>query len=343
MQNDLVAACERGDVKQARMLVSAGADVNARGLNKMRSLTYPVTAAGGSENGTELLGVLIELGANLATPDGYSIVGDRAMTAALCAGNVTTVRFLRGKGIAAGSDALVAQCLFGTQKSIAFCLEQGCAPEKPALVGSKATVLHALAEGDVKGAAEVAEDMIARGALIEARDAYDRTPLYLAAASGRDDVLRVYLTHGADRAAVCRGKSIARVAKNQTIRKLLAGGATPPKATAKRPLRATEVEAIYAAYAGNFFEGPWMGDAGLERALFAFAREHHATLADTAGEDAVALEQLLRDEEGPETIAAFLGSLPVARLKSACAAIAEAIEEMSETGAKKWVKKLRAI
>lgn len=109
-QNALVEACEKGDLDKIRKAVSAGADVNERGLNRRRSLAYPMDVAGNVKNGVEVLTLLIELGGDLATSDGYSTVGDAAMDGALSFGRADTVKFLRSKGIAVGPDALIGQC-----------------------------------------------------------------------------------------------------------------------------------------------------------------------------------------------------------------------------------------
>jgi len=61
--------------------------------------------------------------------------------------------------------------------------------------GKMWTPLHMAA---VSGRAEAAEDLIARGAEVSARNGYQRTPLHLAATYGRTAVAKVLLEHKAD-------------------------------------------------------------------------------------------------------------------------------------------------
>ncbi len=90
-----------------------------------------------------------------------------------------------------------------------------------------------------------------------------------------------------------------------------------------------EMETANEVYQGNFFEGSWMGNEELEKAICAWARkawpDHYAECNETA----VLIEGMIGDEEGRGKLADFVNNLEPALKKEALEGIREDVAGMS--------------
>lgn len=339
LQEKLVAAAAEGDLAAIKALVAQGAKPNVRGLNRVRALSTALEESVRAKKArVAVIAWLVEHGAPLAP------VQDRMMSSALYFEALDVVELLKARGVAVAPDGLITACHFGKPSSIRFCLKMGCDPRAIELGYSKRTVLHALADREEKDAAALTSEFLDAGVPLDVQDRHGRTALYVAALRGNVPVVKLLLERGADRTIATPsddpskpGKTPEQAAKNATTRKAFAtptakAPKSKPKPVAQGRLSGAEMKAVYEALQGNLFEGPFVDDAKLGRALAEFANEHYTQHAESADGDAVALETLLRDEEGPETIAAFLAALPPKAYSAAMKALAGALDELESDG-----------
>lgn len=83
---------------------------------------------------------------------------------------------------------------------------------------------------------------------------------------------------------------------------------------------------LIVAYGGDLFEGCWLHDKALARAMLGWVKEHHARWYQDANESAVNAENLIREEVGTQAMALFLGQLSTQLTRVALAAICEEFE-----------------
>lgn len=224
----LLAAAWRNDVGEARRLIAAGADVNAK--DETQQSTYLVAT---SEGYRELLELTLEHGADVRSLDNYqgtgliraaerghtlvvgrllragidvdhvNRLGWTALHEAIVLGDgtqryVDTVRVL----VAGGADLALASARDGilplahaetrAQTDVARTLR--AALTRPTRADPAQALLGAAASGDADGVAVA----VRAGADLEARDDRARTALLLAATEDRVDVARLLVALGAD-------------------------------------------------------------------------------------------------------------------------------------------------
>ena len=159
-------AVEQGDAEIVKILVAAGADVHAEGYFDRTPLTLAA-----EEGATEILQILLGSDADTST-DGEDkeaastpSVGSEALYTAIEKGDVDMVRLL----VEAGADVNAAEGFGGN------------------------TPLH---EAVKKGDVEIVKLLVAAGADVEAKGYFDRTPLSLAAEEGATEIMRILLGLG---------------------------------------------------------------------------------------------------------------------------------------------------
>ncbi len=163
-------AVKKGDVEIVKILVAAGADVNAEGYFDRTPLTLAT-----EEGATEILQILLGTGPDADTSVGGEdkeaastpSVGSEALYSAIEKGNVEMVRIL----VEAGADINAADGFGGN------------------------TPLHEAVE---QGDAEIVRILVAAGADVHAEGYFDRTPLTLAAEEGATEILQILLGTGPD-------------------------------------------------------------------------------------------------------------------------------------------------
>ncbi|MDE0200553.1 MAG: ankyrin repeat domain-containing protein [Caldilineaceae bacterium] len=161
-------AVEQGDAEIVRILVAAGADVHAEGYFDRTPLTLAA-----EEGATEILQILLGTGPDADTSVGGEdkeavstpSVGSEALYTAIEKGDVEMVRLL----VEAGADINAAEGFGGN------------------------TPLH---EAVKKGDLEIVKILVAAGADVEAKGYFDRTPLSLAAEEGATEIMRILLGLG---------------------------------------------------------------------------------------------------------------------------------------------------
>jgi ankyrin repeat protein len=187
--------------EKVRILVGAAADVNAR--SKMGRTPLYLAAANDGSSATAKL--LLEHGAKLE---------DQALVAAAAANDMATIRLLAEKGAAvnakdeAGRTPLMHAAGNGNLKAIELLLAKGAdvnaiSAEKSETVKNGAIALGnltALMLAAPAGGAEVTKALLDAGAKVDAEDVRHMTALMLATASDRADprTVRLLLERGAD-------------------------------------------------------------------------------------------------------------------------------------------------
>ena len=159
----VAAAANRGDLREVRSLVEAGADVNAARGDGMTALHWAAL-----DGRTEMAVVLLEAG---AVPDATTRIGGYTpLHLAARAGHGALVRRLLGAGASATA---------------------GTAAET-----GGAGALHFAAQS---GSVEAVRALLGHGAGVNVREeSWGQTPLMFAAAAGRTDAIRALLAGGAD-------------------------------------------------------------------------------------------------------------------------------------------------
>ena len=158
-------AVEQGDAEIVKILVAAGADVNAEGYFDRTPLSLAA-----EEGATEIMQILLGSGPDADTPASGEdkeaastpSIGSEALYTAIEKGDVAMVRLL----VEAGADVNAAEGFGGN------------------------TPLHEAVE---QGDAEIVKILVEAGADVEAKGYFDRTPLSLAAEEGATEILRILL------------------------------------------------------------------------------------------------------------------------------------------------------
>ena len=159
-------AVEEGNAEIVQILVDAGADIEAEGFMGQTPLGLAA-----EEGATEIMQILLGQGADNGTPEGEDkqspAIGSEALFTAIESGNVTLVNLL----VEAGADVNAAEGFGGN------------------------TPLHEAVE---EGNAEIVQILVDAGADIEAEGFMGRTPLSLAAEEGATEIMQILLGQGAD-------------------------------------------------------------------------------------------------------------------------------------------------
>jgi len=215
----LYEAVEEGDVEEVKRLIAKGADVNAADQEHKDKVTPLCVAA--EEGHAEIVKTLLEHGAKVDandshgyTPLFYAIWSEDEQTVrnlisadanvnaepkdnasplyyAIWQDHAGIVRALLGAGARAEPED------FRGWSPLQFALEQG----NPGIVtllantDDKVPVLHKAAlRGDLSGLKE----LLGKGADLNEKDGFDRTPVYYALAAGQGDAAKFLLDQGAD-------------------------------------------------------------------------------------------------------------------------------------------------
>ena len=161
-------AVEKGDAEIVKILVAAGADVNAEGFMSRTPLTL-ATEEGATEIVQILLGPGPEAGTSADEEDKEAAsapsIGSGALFTAIENGNVALVRLL----VEAGADVNAAEGFGGN------------------------TPLHEAVE---QGDAEIVKILVAAGADVNAEGFMSRTPLTLATEEGATEIMQILLGPG---------------------------------------------------------------------------------------------------------------------------------------------------
>ena len=159
-------AVEEGNAEIVQILVDAGADIEAEGFMGQTPLGLAA-----EEGATEIMQILLGQGADNGTPEGEDkqspAIGSEALFTAIESGNVTLVNLL----VEAGADVNAAEGFGGN------------------------TPLHEAVE---EGNAEIVQILVDAGADIEAEGFMGQTPLGLAAEEGASEIMQILLGQGAD-------------------------------------------------------------------------------------------------------------------------------------------------
>jgi len=235
----LPTAAAMGNVAEVHKLLSAGADVEARGQNTLPALYE--AAAGGHVEVLQLLldhGARVEgLGGKSMTPLAHAAVRDQvaSMEVLLKAG-------AKPDGPSGTVPPLYEAVMFGNLNAVRTLLAHGADPNLPYKAGitplmcvsqhvararakvnarSKGglTALHFAARHNEP---EIAELLISVGAQVNARDPKGATPLHYASQKGGEEMIQVLLSAGADRNVKNKaGQTPVQIAKTPDVAKLL--------------------------------------------------------------------------------------------------------------------------
>lgn len=174
LDEQLFEALEKGDSSLAQNLVKRGANVNAKDRNGWT----PLMSAAGRGN-VALAKLLLDNGASYDPAD---FENQTPLTVALETGSASVVELLLARGM---NEKPKNQALFY-------------------LIREQPMILKVAAKQDVKRSAEAdpfgqtAALLLEKGARTNARDEEGETPLIVAAAYGRLEILKVLLQNGAD-------------------------------------------------------------------------------------------------------------------------------------------------
>ncbi|MCY3897528.1 MAG: ankyrin repeat domain-containing protein [Caldilineaceae bacterium] len=157
-------AVEEGNAEIVQILVDAGADIEAEGFMGQTPLGLAA-----EEGASEIMQILLGQGADSGTPEGEDkqspTIGSEALFTAIEKGDVETVRLL----VEAGADVNAAEGFGGN------------------------TPLHEAVE---EGNTEIVQILVDAGADIETEGFMGRTPLSLAAEEGATEIMRILLGLG---------------------------------------------------------------------------------------------------------------------------------------------------
>ena len=158
-------AVEQGDVEMVKILVAAGADVNAEGFMSRTPLTLAA-----EEGATEIMQILLGSGPDADTPaDGED--KEAASTPSI------------------GSEALYTAVEKGDHEMVRLLVEAGADVNAAEGFGGNTPLHEAVEQGDV----EMVKILVAAGADVNAEGFMSRTPLTLAAEDGATEIMRILL------------------------------------------------------------------------------------------------------------------------------------------------------
>ncbi len=215
----LLYAAISGDVQRARELLADGGDPDLT----MPDGTRPLHLAA-ARGHLGVIDVLVEAGADVNVLDGE---GTTPLGVAVLSGRFATAKALmRHGGELNCRDRLPESVLRGDEEHIRALLREGHSPDEPCVNGI--TALHCAAVAD---RAELAGELISRGADVAAAARGGRTALHVAAAADAAGVMEILIGAGARIDAVAEGMTpltMAVLGENvDACRALLSAGADP--------------------------------------------------------------------------------------------------------------------
>ena len=208
----LQLAVTSGDVGIVELLLSRGADVNARDAANGR--TALVEAARRGHVG--VVQALLAAGASPTLADARA--GDDALCAAIAAHQVEVARLLLAAGAPVSARALEHACHGGRLDLAAMCVNGSLTPANTPVLVAAARAGHgamvdwllvhgasiasegaeALLEATNQGHANVVDLLLQHGVAVDGANAYGWTAVHFAAYGGHTTILERLLAHGAD-------------------------------------------------------------------------------------------------------------------------------------------------
>lgn len=188
----LHSACQNARQNIVELLISNGADVNARN-NYGRS---PLHLAWREKGGARISQILIESGADINLEDHY---GETPLSVAVAVGNKEMLGVLLEHHVKIpvrgdkGREILHRAASHGLKEIVDVMMDRGSDISTKNNDGG--TLLHSAASG---GLAELAESLIEHGLDVHELDRYGLSPLHRAASEGHQNVIEVLLARGAD-------------------------------------------------------------------------------------------------------------------------------------------------
>ena len=193
VNEDLLKAAEEGKVEEVKRLLGAGADINARGANKLTPLILSIL-----KNKTDVAKFLIGKGADINARNEY---GYTALCGAAAVNSIDVAGILLAKGMdlndeCGGMTPLLLAALWGQREMVDFLVSKG-ADVKPGNKENQLTPLHHAAMlGDERGAAS----LIDNGADVDKEANFWGTrvaPLFFAIRLGRGNMVKLLAGKGA--------------------------------------------------------------------------------------------------------------------------------------------------
>jgi len=188
----LYEAAANGDIEQVRLLISQGADVNARG----RDGSLPIHVAAWHRH-ADVVELLIQKGTEV---DAKDIHGYTSLYFAVWFGDTKTTRVLVANGadlnyLPVGEWPPLYYVLWRNEKDLVELMVEK---------GSRAPAFHLAA---FRGDLAKVKSIYANGMDVDARDELDWTPLHWAASGGQRDVAEFLISKGADIKAKAKYKA----------------------------------------------------------------------------------------------------------------------------------------
>ncbi len=184
-------ASEKGHAEVAKLLISQGADVNASCITELKPLHY--AAMSGDKQTVELL---LSKGADVNTKRMWLKGGRLCITplfSAMEAGRKEVVELLVSKGAKVSEFHLAAY--LGDIEKLRKCLQDGIDINSQDDYCYGWTALCAAANSGKK---EIVEFLISKGANVDAKGGIGGTPLYYAASHNYEDIVDLLLAKGAN-------------------------------------------------------------------------------------------------------------------------------------------------
>ena len=260
----LMVAAERGHGEIVRVLLDAGAEIDA--VHKATGETALALAA--KHGHLDVLRILVESGANLNTQTRNT--GLTPIASAASHGHISVVRLLLGVGAVADLRALFCAIASGNPEIVELVVEADVDLNGEDPNSGLTPLLQAIHDGNTT----VIEILLVAGAHVNRRSIKGVTPLAAAAQSGRSDILGLLISAGTevefDREALIRASAAGQL---EIVRQLILAGA---RADTKALVRAAEeghvevVRALLEAGADPYSETKH-GDTAVGQAL---ARGH---------------------------------------------------------------------
>jgi ankyrin repeat protein len=194
--------CAAHDAEKARVLITAGADVNAKTKTGHTALVIAANYLGAV--GT--VKALLERGADVNARTTRPSFLNSALASGVSRGDRELIKTLLERGSVLNdfpnaSSAYARAVMSGDAPTASFLLERGAARKPPPFVSAGAKQTTLLMWAITRGYADVVRLLLARGESVDDRDADGWTPLHYAAAArdrGDNDVIQMILDRGGD-------------------------------------------------------------------------------------------------------------------------------------------------